>query len=128
MDFVSARAAIHGILRERMGEPISIVAMREGKMSAVADPDRDRMDDVPARYDVAVDTEALGDGRRSRGSMVADDEMPSVSVELAKLAWVPKTGDHVVRMPPDGGGPVTYRITRLWRPQPGILLLYIQRF
>ncbi|MBD8556903.1 hypothetical protein IFT84_20550 [Rhizobium sp. CFBP 8762] len=127
MDLEAVRASLPGMLRDVFGEPVTILAMREGKMSAVADDTRPRMDAVPARYDLGIDIETLGTGRKVAGASHADDETPSISIALDRLAWQPRPGDHVIRTPKQGGGPITYRVTRPFNLPNGVLLLYLQR-
>lgn len=121
------RAALPGLLRAAFGELVSIVPMCVGKMSAVADPGRPAMADIPARYDVAHDIGALGgDGSRPRPAH-AEGEAASVSIEIARLPAMPRQGDYLTRVNLHTGNAETYRIARWAEAHPGVMVFYLHR-
>lgn len=121
MDLESVRGFLPSMTRERMGEPITLTPMAEGKMGSKADPDR-APQILQGRMDAAPQIEQLGGGRErpSLANFVSDHR--TVSFALADLAWRPRTGDQVTRMHPITGVLETYRIDRAYEPYPGALL------
>lgn len=127
MDIAAARSALPGLLRAAFGERVTITPMRDGKMTAVADPSRAVLVDVPARYDLAHDFGKLGgEALRSRPTSV-DGEAGSISIEIARLPALPRQGDMVTRINPHSGSKETYRIARMAEAHPGVMLFYLQR-
>lgn len=126
MDLESVRGFLPSMTRERMGEPITLTPMAEGKMGSKTDPVR-----VPqvlqGRMDAAPQIEQLGGGRErpSLANFVSDHR--TVSFALAEITWRPRTGDQVTRIHPVTGALETYRIDRVYEPYPGALVCDLSR-
>lgn len=126
MDLESVRGFLPSMTRERMGEPITLTPMAEGKMGSKTDPVR-APQILQGRIDAAPQIEQLGGGRErpSLANFVSDHR--TVSFALAEITWRPRTGDQVTRTHPVTGALETYRIDRVFEPYPGALVCDLSR-
>lgn len=126
MDLETVRAGLPSMTRQGFGESTKILPMREGKMAgAGADPEREVQEDMWGRFDFAPELEQMGGGRSSetnRANVISPHA--SVSFALSDLAWIPRRGDHVERQTAE---PEMYRVDRILKPLPAVVLCAISR-
>ena len=127
MDLATARAALPGMTREKFGELVVIRPMKQGDMAMTVDPDRDVMEDVPARFDLVPALEQVGGGRERPEIVQAMGETATLTIERAKLLFELKQGDQIDRIDPVTGQLESYRIVRFGKAYWAIVLVYLSR-
>ncbi|WP_137136560.1 hypothetical protein [Rhizobium sp. FKY42] len=126
MDLESVRGFLPSMTRERMGEEVTLTAMKEGKMGMRPDPDR-APQTLKGRMDAEPQLEQLGGGRERPGHAKFMSDHRTVSFAQADLIWPPDTGCHLTRTHPITKAVEHYRIDRTYEPYPGNVVCDLSR-
>lgn len=127
MDLDTVRASLPSMTRAVFGEKVTLIAMTEGKMSAVADATRPVLEYVVGRFDFAPELEQIGGGRDVPERARAVSPHGSISFAKTDLAWLPTQGDRVQRLNAEALQAETYRIDRTLEPSAGVILCMLSR-
>lgn len=128
MDLDGIRSRLPSMTREVFGDATTVIPMAEGKMSAaVADLTREVQVGVKGRFDFAPDIEQMGGGRERPEAAHVMSSHVSVSFAVDELVFLPRQGDHIVRVDPQTGTTERYRVDRAYQPVTGVLLCFLSR-
>lgn len=123
MDLAAARAVLPVLTREKLGERVTVIPWRSGEMRGGEDVDRERQENVLARFDADPEADGLGGGNRmalgyERTKQAS--ETLTVSFPRAALTATVAVHDRIVRANGE-----TYEVLRKGFVLDTVIMFYI---